>query len=260
MRPIKYCIFSLHTQATRRLASAPLHACAHNPCPVGVREFRSTGRTNLRSKHCKVWQCTQLAAFTPLLQLSSFLQVAQSGCLSRSAAADSALHTISMAAVATRALSAASRRAATARYFSEQAVNTELRLNVAVPHTTLVADAEVKLVTMPARDGVMGIEKNSPPIIAELKPGMLRVDYLDGKVEEFFVPGGVAFNHDNNKCDISVPEGVSVEDIDGDRLREDAAAWNAKKASAAAGSKEAVEAEAALEVLSAAGKAIGVTI
>lgn len=143
---------------------------------------------------------------------------------------------------------------------SEQAANTELRLNVAVPHTTLVSDAEVKIVTVPGRDGMFAIEKNSPPIISELKPGMLRVDFLDGTTQEYFVPGGYVFNHASNKCDVSVPEGVSVEDVDAERVRSELAAWGAKKAAAAAGSKDAAEADAALEVLTAVAKTVGVSV
>ncbi len=145
------------------------------------------------------------------------------------------------------------------RAFSDVAPNAELVLNLAVPHTTLVGNAEVKMVTVPGRDGVFAVEKSSPPIISELRPGLLRVDHLSGEVQEFFVPGGFVFNHAGNKCDVSVPEGVSIEDIDTDRVRSELAAWNSKKAAAAAGSKQAAEADAALEVLTTLAKTVGVS-
>jgi F0F1-type ATP synthase epsilon subunit len=145
------------------------------------------------------------------------------------------------------------------RSFSDAASNSELVLNLAVPHTTLVGNAAVKMVTVPGRDGVFAVEKSSPPIISELRPGLLRVDHLSGEVQEFFVPGGFIFNHAGNKCDVSVPEGVSLEDIDTERVRGEIASWNAKKAGAPAGSKNAAEADAALEVLTTLAKTLGVS-
>lgn len=118
----------------------------------------------------------------------------------------------------------------------------------------------MKMVTVPGRDGVFAVEKSSPPIISELRPGLLRVDHLNGDVQEFFVPGGFVFNHAGNKCDVSVPEGVSLDDIDTERVRSELAGWAAKKAGAAAGSKQAAEADAALEVLTTLAKTVGVSV
>jgi F0F1-type ATP synthase epsilon subunit len=107
----------------------------------------------------------------------------------------------------------------------------------------------VKRVTVPGRDGSLGIEKNSPPLLTELKPGVVRVDYNDSTAsEEYFVPGGFAFKHANNVMDVSAPEGVKLDSVDADALR--AANAEATKALAAAtmGSKAHAEAKIQLEL------------
>ncbi len=103
--------------------------------------------------------------------------------------------------------------------------------------------------TVPGRDGALGIEKNSPPLLTELKPGVVRVDYNDSTAsEEYFVPGGFAFKHANNVMDVSAPEGVKLDSVDADALR--AANAEATKALAAAtmGSKAHAEAKIQLEL------------
>ena len=125
----------------------------------------------------------------------------------------------------------------------------ELTLNFAIPHRSLVNKKEVKRVTVPGRDGSLGIEKNSPPLLTELKPGVVRVDYNDSTAsEEYFVPGGFAFKHANNVMDVSAPEGVKLDSVDADALR--AANAEATKALAAAtmGSKAHAEAKIQLEL------------
>ena len=125
----------------------------------------------------------------------------------------------------------------------------ELTLNFAIPHRSIVNKKEVKRVTVPGRDGALGIEKNSPPLLTELKPGVVRVDYNDSTAsEEYFVPGGFAFKHANNVMDVSAPEGVKLDSVDADALR--AANAEATKALAAAtmGSKAHAEAKIQLEL------------
>ena len=103
--------------------------------------------------------------------------------------------------------------------------------------------------TVPGRDGALGIQKNSPPLLTELKPGVVRVDFNDNSAsQEFFVPGGFAFKHANNVVDVSAPEGVKLDSVDQDALR--AANAEATKALAAAtlGSKAHAEAKIQLEL------------
>lgn len=124
----------------------------------------------------------------------------------------------------------------------------ELTVNFAVPDRSLVAKKEVKRITVPGRDGALGLEKNSPPILTELRPGVVRVDFMDNSAEEYFVPGGFAFKHPNNVIDVSAPDGVKLEHIDVEALRAANREVSAKAASAAAGSKEAAEVKVQLEV------------
>lgn len=125
---------------------------------------------------------------------------------------------------------------------------TELTVNFAVPDKPLVGKKEAKRLTVPGRDGVIGIEKSSPPILTELRPGIVRVDFMDNSSAEYFVPGGFAFKHPNNMVDVSAPDGVKLEHIDVDALRAANRDVTAKVGSAPAGSKEAAEAKVQQEV------------
>lgn len=124
----------------------------------------------------------------------------------------------------------------------------ELTLSFACPDRPLVRNKEVLRVTLPGRDGVIGIERNSPPFVTELRPGVVRVDYKDSTFEEYFVPGGFGFKHANNTMDVSAPEGVKLDLIDVDALKSANATAQKALAAAAAGSKEAAEAKIALEL------------
>lgn len=103
--------------------------------------------------------------------------------------------------------------------------------------------------TVPGRDGALGIEKNSPPLLTELKPGVVRVDFNDSTAsEEFFIPGGFAFKHANNTMDVSAPEGVKLDSIDQEALRAANAEAVKALAAATAGSKAHAEAKIQLEL------------
>ena len=136
----------------------------------------------------------------------------------------------------------------------------QLTLNFAIPHRAIVNRKEVKSVTIPGRDGAMGLERSSPPIVAELKPGVVRVDFLDNSTEEVFIPGGFAFKHANNMIYVSAPEAVKLEHVDVEALRARNAEAAQKLAGAAAGSKEAAEAKIVLEVYNALSKAVKATL
>lgn len=146
-----------------------------------------------------------------------------------------------------RAFSGSALRAAEAAA-PAAAASSELVLNFAVPSKPLVYKRAVKRVTLPGRDGTFGLEKNSPPLLSELKPGMVRVDYEDNTSEEHFIPGGFAFKHPNNVVDVSSPEALRLDQVDAEALK--AANQEAQRAkdSASPGTKEFVEAQLSLEV------------
>ena len=64
----------------------------------------------------------------------------------------------------------------------------QLHLSLAVPSRVLVNNKPVARVTLPGRGGTFGVEKNMPPTVAELRPGVVLVEYEKGEKEEFFVP------------------------------------------------------------------------
>lgn len=152
-------------------------------------------------------------------------------------AAPRALHTTARASAADAAPAAAAAAAA----------GSELVLNFAVPAKPLVFKKVVTRVTLPGRDGTFGLEKNSPPLLSELKPGVVRVDYPDATSDEFFVPGGFVFKHPNNVLDVSAPESVRLDQVDGEALKAANAEAQKKKDASAAGSKEHAEAQLVLE-------------
>lgn len=164
-------------------------------------------------------------------------------------------------AYATRSFtSTAAARAAVSPAAAKAGVLDELTLSLALPHRSLVANKAVLRVTVPGKDGVLGIEKNSPPLLSELKAGVIRVDYKDNTSEEFFVPGGFAFKHANNKMDVSAPEGVKLENVDVDVLRKEAGEAAKELAAAAPGSKPYAEARLALDLYKVLGQAVKITV
>jgi len=89
--------------------------------------------------------------------------------------------------------------------------------------------------------------------VAELGPGVVRVDYLPDSAgatpasDEWFIPGGFAFKHADNSMDVSTIEGVRLDLVDTEALRAAATDAAKRRDAAAAGSKEAAEAKLALE-------------
>jgi hypothetical protein len=98
-----------------------------------------------------------------------------------------------ISSMAFRVLSTASR--SFTRSFSAEAAATStgakhdaLHLRFAVPSRVLVNNKVVSRVTLPGRGGTFGVERNMPPTVAELRPGVVLVEYEKGEKEEFFVP------------------------------------------------------------------------
>lgn len=143
----------------------------------------------------------------------------------------------------------------------EDAASSEMLLTLAVPDKALVEKRPIFRVTVPGRAGTFGIQKRSPAMISELRPGVVDVDF-DGKGDsvKYFVPGGFAFTHPDNRCDISAPEAVLLEDIDADLVRTKAEEARQAKDAATSGSKEEAQAAIALEVYKGIGHAVGISV
>eukprot|EP00500_Bicosoecida_sp_ms1_P009805 CAMPEP_0203823840 /NCGR_PEP_ID=MMETSP0115-20131106/50227_1 /ASSEMBLY_ACC=CAM_ASM_000227 /TAXON_ID=33651 /ORGANISM="Bicosoecid sp, Strain ms1" /LENGTH=185 /DNA_ID=CAMNT_0050732873 /DNA_START=49 /DNA_END=606 /DNA_ORIENTATION=- len=159
--------------------------------------------------------------------------------------------------------SIATTRAALAEEAEEAHANVDgdMLLTFAVPDKALVQKRAIFRVTVPGRAGTFGIQKRSPPMLAELRPGVVDVDF-DGKGDsvQYFVPGGFAFTHADNTVDVSAPEAVLLEDIDADLVRSEAEKAKQAKDAAASGSPEEAKAAIASEVYKALGHALGVSV
>jgi F-type H+-transporting ATPase subunit delta len=75
-----------------------------------------------------------------------------------------------------RRFHASAARAAAPKEAATAAKLPELTLNFAAPTRAFVNKKEVKRVTVPSRDGALGLERNAPPLLAELRPGVVRVE------------------------------------------------------------------------------------
>jgi F0F1-type ATP synthase epsilon subunit len=136
----------------------------------------------------------------------------------------------------------------------------ELMLTLAVPDKPLIVSQAVKRVTVPGEEGYFGVSKNQPPTLAQLKPGVVTVEPVEGENEKFFIPGGFAFVHANNVLDISSPIGVHLDDIDVDELKSQYAAATAARDAAESGSKEEAKAIVSVETFKSMAHALNVTL
>ena len=71
------------------------------------------------------------------------------------------------------------------------------KIEIISPEKIIFSD-EAKMVTLPSYEGDMSILKNHISIITFLRPGIVKVEKKDNKVEEFFVQDGtVEFFNDS---------------------------------------------------------------
>ena len=125
-----------------------------------------------------------------------------------------------------------------------------LRLRFVTPNETIVNNAPVYMVTVPAVTGVMGILADHAPTIAQLLPGVVTVhtNDLNDVTHRLFVSGGFAVVNNESSASITAVEAVRLEELDVAQARQaltDAQGQLAK----AGGEKEKAEAQVAVEVL-----------
>ncbi|CAH0473239.1 unnamed protein product [Peronospora belbahrii] len=153
--------------------------------------------------------------------------------------------------LATRAFHTSSRLSAAA---SEQAITTatKVTLNLTTPYQAFYKSAEVDLVQIPGVIGEYGVTAGHAPVLAQLKPGVIKVHVEREKdVQSFFTAGGFALTHANSVTDIACVELVKVEDIDPEKAQADLATYQAKLASAPEGSEEKLNAQIGVDTLAA---------
>ncbi|KXN90985.1 ATP synthase subunit delta, mitochondrial [Leucoagaricus sp. SymC.cos] len=146
-----------------------------------------------------------------------------------------------------RLLSSAARRATTNFALSRRGyaeVSDKLKLSLVLPYKAILSSQDVVQVNIPAESGDMGILSNHVPSIEPLRAGVVEVIENSGS-QKFFVSGGFATVHPNNKLTINVIEGAPLEDFSADAIR--AGLQEANRVASGTGS-DADKLEARIEV------------
>lgn len=111
-------------------------------------------------------------------------------------------------------------RAGASEAGSAGGVPSKLRLNMVVPHQILVKNEEVRQVTIPSPNGEFGVLAGHVPVVTELQPGVVTIEFGDGKDPvKYFVSGGFAFVHGNSTTDISAVEAVPLDELDPEAVK-----------------------------------------
>jgi F-type H+-transporting ATPase subunit epsilon len=77
-----------------------------------------------------------------------------------------------------------------------------------------VLDEQVVYASIPAWDGLIGVEARRAPLMAKLGDGVLRLDFAKGGARVFFVGGGFAQMKDN-RLTLLAAEAIPATDIVG---------------------------------------------
>jgi len=136
-----------------------------------------------------------------------------------------------------------------------------MSLNFNLPHETIYSGASVKQVIVPGAEGEYGVTADHVPLVTQLKAGVLQIIHEEGsEPEKYFVPGGFSLTHADSTTDISCPEAVKLDDIDGAAVTSAFEAAKATFAATEAGSMEQADAQIEMDVNRAMGNAIGLTL
>ncbi|KLO14285.1 ATP-synthase delta-subunit [Schizopora paradoxa] len=114
-------------------------------------------------------------------------------------------------------------------------VSDKIGLSLVLPHQALFTSDEVVQVNIAAATGDMGILANHVPSIEPLRPGVVEV-IETGNSQKWFVSGGFATVHPNNKLTINAVEAAPLEDFSLEAIRSNLA--EAQKVAAGSGSEE----------------------
>ncbi len=101
------------------------------------------------------------------------------------------------------------------RLATEAANSAVLRVTLALPHRTLVKDAEVRQVDMQTSVGAVGVLAGHTPAVFEVRPGLVRLIGPASNTDEkaYFVSGGFAVV-EGNSMNVAAMEGAEVERLD----------------------------------------------
>lgn len=86
------------------------------------------------------------------------------------------------------------------RSFSSEATEAadSVSLNFSVPYESIYNGAKVESVIIPGTEGEYGVSANHVPYVAQMKPGVLTVQFDANESEQYFVAGGYAVTHANS--------------------------------------------------------------
>ncbi len=100
---------------------------------------------------------------------------------------------------------------ATRRQFADAAAAAPasglMKLNFNLPQETLYDGTNIKSVIVPGAMGEYEVTADHVPIVAELKAGMLTINFEDGEEEKYFVAGGFSLTHEGSTT-VSVVVGM----------------------------------------------------
>lgn len=114
---------------------------------------------------------------------------------------------------------------------------------------TLVDDQEVTQVNVSANSGDLGILASHVPSVEELRPGLLEVIDSAG-TKKWFVSGGFATIHPNNRLTVNAVEAYSLDQFSPEAVRNGLS--EAQRIAGGSGSpEEKAEAEVKVEVFTA---------
>lgn len=148
------------------------------------------------------------------------------------------------------------------RSFSSEATEAadSVSLNFSVPYESIYNGAKVESVIIPGTEGEYGVSANHVPYVAQMKPGVLTVQFDANESEQYFVAGGYAVTHANSVTDVVCVEAVKVDDLDASAVSANYDAAKSAAASATPGSQEEAEAMIDMEVNKTMGTALGLSL
>ena len=86
----------------------------------------------------------------------------------------------------------------TRRFATTESTGGAMTLNFNLPQETLYAAAPVKSVVVPGAMGEYEVTADHVPIVAELKAGMMTINFEGGESEKYFVAGGFSLTHEGS--------------------------------------------------------------
>ncbi|KAF8502151.1 epsilon subunit of F1F0-ATP synthase N-terminal domain-containing protein [Russula emetica] len=98
-------------------------------------------------------------------------------------------------------------------------ISDKIKLSLVLPHQAIFTSTDVVQVNLAAATGDMGILANHVPSIEPLRPGLVEVIESVGASKKWFVSGGFATVHPNNKLTINAIEAAPLEDFSSEAVR-----------------------------------------